>query len=92
MVFLLKNRAQYEAKLDSIGECEVRVNGSPTHVANIVGKATIPSAYCIAASMWERPQTELLLRNLPQPREAVGLDDQEKDDQAAEHDQLEVRH
>jgi hypothetical protein len=65
MVSLLKIALDSEANLDSIGESEVRVNGSPTRVANIVGKATIPSAYCIAASMWEWPQAELFLGNLP---------------------------
>jgi len=42
-------------------------------------------------SMRERPQPQLFLRDLPDPREAVRLDDQEEDDQAAEDHQLDVR-
>jgi hypothetical protein len=41
-------------------------------------------------SVRERPQAQLLLADLPQPGQAVRLDDQEEDDQAAEDDQLEV--
>src|SRR6478609_4108692 len=45
----------------------------------------------VNGSMRERPQPQLFLRDLPDPRQTVGLDDQEEDDQAAEHHQLEVR-
>src|SRR5688500_19025730 len=38
----------------------------------------------------ERPQSELLLRDLPQPREPVGLDDQEEEDEPTEHHQLDL--
>ena len=41
-------------------------------------------------SVRERPQPQLLLADLPQPGEAVRLDDQKEDDQPAEHHQLEV--
>ena len=42
--------------------------------------------------MRERPQPHLFLADGPQPRQAVGLDDQEEHDQGAEHHQLGVRH
>src|SRR5215831_20549833 len=41
-------------------------------------------------SMGKRPQSELLLRDLPEPGQAARLDDQEKDDQSAEHHQLDL--
>src|SRR5712692_5689327 len=42
--------------------------------------------------MWEGPQAQLFLGDLPEPRQAQGLDDEEKDDQPAEDDELEVGH
>src|SRR5688500_11448584 len=44
------------------------------------------------SSVRERPEPQLLLGDLPEPGEAVGLDNQDKDDQAAEDHQLEVGH
>src|SRR5262245_48678027 len=38
----------------------------------------------------KRPQAQLLLGDLPEPREAVRLDDQEEDDEAAEHHELDL--
>src|SRR5260221_14141061 len=46
----------------------------------------------IAPLMRERPEPQLLLGDLPQPGQAVRLDDQEEDDQAAEDDGLGVGH
>src|SRR6059036_947105 len=48
--------------------------------------------FSIALSMRERPQTQLLLGDLPEPGQALRLDDQEEDDQYAEDDGLQVRH
>src|SRR3546814_4948566 len=42
-------------------------------------------------SVGERPQPELLLGDLPEPRQAVRLDDKEEDDQGAEHHEFQVR-
>src|SRR6185437_8473422 len=39
-------------------------------------------------SMGERPQPQLLLADLPQPRESVRLDDQEEDDEPPEYHQF----
>ena len=44
----------------------------------------------IEVSMRERPQPQLLLADLPQPGEAVRLDDQEENDEPAEYHELEV--
>src|SRR6266403_3934735 len=41
-------------------------------------------------SMGKRPQSQLLLRDLPEPRQPARLDDQEDDDQAAEDHQLDL--
>src|SRR5438552_11627881 len=41
-------------------------------------------------SMGEWPEPRLLLRDLPEPRQAARLDDQEEDDQSAEHHQLDL--
>ena len=38
----------------------------------------------------KRPHPQFLLRDLPQPREAVRLDDQEEDDQRADDHELQV--
>src|ERR1700682_5295470 len=40
--------------------------------------------------MRKRPQPQLFLCDLPEPREAVGLHGQKENDQGAENDQLEV--
>src|SRR5260370_18743452 len=40
--------------------------------------------------MWERPQPELFLGDLPQPRQPVRLDDEKEDDEPAEDHALEV--
>src|SRR6185295_1667986 len=48
-------------------------------------------ACCNAKSVGKRPQAELFLRDLPEPREAMRLDDQEEDDEPAEDHQLEIR-
>ena len=49
---------------------------------------------CLLAPPWssvrERPQPELLLGDLPEPREPVRLDDQEEDDEPAEDHQLDL--
>src|SRR5690349_17428454 len=42
--------------------------------------------------MRKRPEPQLLLKDLPQAREPVRLDDEEEDDQAAEDDRFGVRH
>src|SRR3546814_12099450 len=42
-------------------------------------------------SVGERPQPELLLGDLPEPRQAVRLDEKEEDDQGAEHHEFKVR-
>src|SRR6266850_7805896 len=41
-------------------------------------------------SMRKRPQSQLLFRDLPEPRQSSRLDDQEDDDQSAEHHQLDL--
>src|SRR5216684_8357199 len=38
----------------------------------------------------ERPETQLLFRNLPEPRQSTRFNDQEEDDEAAEDHQLEL--
>src|SRR6266496_5877712 len=43
-----------------------------------------------APSVRERPHPEFLLANLPQPREAVRLDDQEENDEDTDHHELEM--
>src|SRR5688572_19663433 len=43
-----------------------------------------------APSVRKRPHPEFLLADLPQPREAVRLDDQEENDQHADHHELEM--
>src|SRR4029453_11533006 len=42
--------------------------------------------------MRKRPQAELLLGDLPEPREAVRLHDQEEEDEAAEDHHLDLLH
>ncbi len=42
--------------------------------------------------MREGPQAQLLLAYGPEPGQAMGLDDQEPDDQGAEHHELGMRH
>src|SRR5262249_23394492 len=44
----------------------------------------------LTALMRKRPQPELLLRDLPESREAARLDDQEEDDQPAKDHQLDL--
>ena len=61
--------------------CEASLVSAQTHLVLIV---------LGSVSVRERPEAELLLSDLPEPREAVRLDDQEEDDQRAEDDQLEV--
>src|SRR5215470_13903125 len=41
-------------------------------------------------SMGKRPQTQLFLRDLPQPCEPVRLDDEKEDDERPEADQLQL--
>src|SRR5581483_4084944 len=43
-----------------------------------------------APSVRERPPPQLLLRELPQPRQPARLDGQEEQDEAAEHHQLDL--
>src|SRR5215471_18313588 len=48
--------------------------------------------YCTTAlSVRERPETQLLFADLPQPREPVRFHRQEEDDQGAERHELQVR-
>src|SRR5438105_13402170 len=46
----------------------------------------------IPTLMRKGPEPQLLLGDLPQAGEAIGFDDQEEDDQAAEDDRLRVGH
>src|SRR5580704_15798115 len=48
--------------------------------------------YRPAASMGERPEPQLLLADGPEPRQAVGLNDQKEDDQRAEDHRLQIGH
>src|SRR5262245_3937477 len=41
-------------------------------------------------SVRERPEPQLLLRDLPEPRESVRLDHEEENDQATEHHELDL--
>src|SRR5262249_61208697 len=41
-------------------------------------------------SVRERPEPQLLLRDLPEPRQSVRLDHEEENDQAAEHHELDL--
>src|SRR5438045_2362401 len=41
-------------------------------------------------SVRERPQAQLFLRDLPEPRQPARLDDEEDDDEATEHHQLDL--
>src|SRR5215475_11207999 len=43
-----------------------------------------------SSSVRKRPQTQLLLRDLPHSRQPVRLDDQKEDDQRSEADQLQL--
>src|SRR5215831_5251868 len=43
-----------------------------------------------SSSVGKRPQTQLLLRDLPQSRDPMRLDDQKDDDQRPEADQLQL--
>src|SRR6266545_4997578 len=47
---------------------------------------------CTATSMRERPQPQLFLADLPEPGEAMRLDDQEEDDQCTKYNQFQVGH
>src|SRR5271165_3192235 len=58
----------------------------------IAGAARRVAVLCAAKSMRERPEAKLFLGDLPQAREAIWLDDQEKDDQSTEYDHLEIGH
>ena len=42
-------------------------------------------------SIGEGPQPNFFLSDLPQPREAMGLDDQEENDRTAKDDELQIR-
>src|SRR5450830_1541207 len=44
------------------------------------------------SSMRERPQAQFLLGDLPQARQTMWFDNQEKDDQAAKQHELDMRH
>src|SRR5438094_9104532 len=48
--------------------------------------------YYLVRLVRERPQAQLLFSDLPQARQSVWFDDQEKDDQPAKHHQLNMRH
>src|SRR5574340_682690 len=59
------------------------------HTAGMIRQPRRQLNACVL--MGKRPQPQLLLADLPQPRESVRLDDQEEDDEPPEHHQLEIR-
>src|SRR4051794_16560987 len=51
-------------------------------------RPALPRAAC--RSVGERPDPELLFADLPEPRKAVRLDDQEEDDESPDDDKAQV--
>src|SRR4029453_1919104 len=69
---------------DRIGETRPGVN-DPAQQNTRLQRHARRRPWCIATSMWKRPQAQLLLADLPEPGEAVRLDDQEEDDKVPEY-------
>src|SRR5580693_3798394 len=87
-------RADWNAFMDCLLGKKGSIAGRPSRIGDRgpgVNEARTAYPRCaaylcrIAASMRKGPQAEFFLADLPQPREAVRFDDQEKNDQTAEH-------
>src|SRR4029450_12018851 len=69
----------------SIGVVSTSAVRTAIHILRIL----MTLSFCLR-SVGKRPQPQLLLRDLPEARQAARLDDQKEEDQSTEHHQLDL--